>query len=80
MSDVINEDIKKKELEISNSSINVYISGLSVLLNLFILNSINQKLILSPVLSMLNLVKYNPQSSLYQIKLEEDQYLASPFL
>lgn len=37
-----------------------------------------QKLTLSPVLSMLDFAKHNPQSSSYKTKPEKNQYLASP--
>lgn len=49
------------------------------MLNLSVLNSTKQKLILSPVLSILDPIKHNPQSFLFQIELENNQYLASPF-
>lgn len=46
MSNEIDEDIKEKEFEISNSSIKVHISHSLILLNLSALNSIKQKLTL----------------------------------
>ena len=77
ISNAIDENIKQKKLGTSNFNIKVYISYLLVLLNLFFLNSTKQKLTLSPVLSMLDLAKYNLQSSPNQTKPKENKYLAS---
>lgn len=62
ISNTIDEDTKKIELETSNSSIKIYVP---VLLNLSALNSTKHSSILLPVLSMLNLIKHNYQSSFY---------------
>lgn len=67
ISDVTDKNTKKTELGISNSSIKIHISCSLVWLNLSALNSTKQKLILSPVLSMLDPTKHNPQSSSYKL-------------
>lgn len=59
MSDTIDKNTKEKELEISNSSIKVYILYSLVLLNLSTLNSTKQKSTLLPVPSMLNPAKHD---------------------
>lgn len=79
ISNAIDKNIEEKELKISNSNIKVHILRSSVLLNLSSLNSIKQKWTLSPVSSMLDSTKHNPQSSLYQTKPKEDKYLNSFF-
>lgn len=66
MSDAMDENTKEKKLRIINSSIKVYIFRSLVLLNLSILNSIKQNLLLSTVSSMLDPTKHNSQSSPYQ--------------
>lgn len=62
MSNVTSEDTKKIEWRIANSYIKVCISRLLILLNLFCINFIKQKSILSLVLPMLNPAKYDFQS------------------
>lgn len=79
MSNAIDQDIKEKELEISNSSIKIHIPSLSVLLYLSALNSTKQSPILVPVSSILDPTKHDLQSSCNQTKPKEDQYLASSF-
>ncbi len=80
MSDATDKGNEEKELGTSNSSIKVYILRSSLWLNSSSLNSTKQKSTSSPVLSMLDPAKHDPQSSFYQTEVEVDQYLASPSL
>lgn len=80
LSNIIDKDIKEKELGIFNFSIKIHILHSLVLLNLSTLNTIKQKLILLLILSILNPTKYDSQNSFYQTKSKKDQYLISFFL
>ncbi len=59
ISNATDKDTKEKELDTFNYNIKVYISRSLVRLNLSALNSIKQKLTLSPVRSMLDPAKHN---------------------
>ncbi len=61
----------------SNSNIKVHIPCSSIWLNLSALNSTKQKSKLSPVPSVLDPAKHNPQSFPNQIAPEEEEYLAN---
>lgn len=77
ISNPIGENIERKELGTINSRIKVHIPRSLILPNSSSINSTKQKLPLSPVLLILDLIKYNPQSFSGQNKPEEDQYLPS---